>query len=132
MKQANTHPAAIAALLICTHLFWTGCETESVSDQQIRISPESAQIRINQSIELIASGGFNYTWSLSNEGIGVLSTRTGARTVYTSRISPVSSATNITTQVITVTSTLTTAGGGSTNTVSTGLQGSAQAYFQHL
>ncbi len=108
----------------------TGCETESVSDNKVRISPESAAIGVNESVTLNASGGFDYSWSLSNSSLGVLSTRSGPTTVYTSR-SANTSTNQATVQVVTVVSSVQSGGRQSgTNTVS-GVAGSAEAYIEH-
>ncbi len=131
MKQANTHLTAMALCLVCINLMWVGCETESVAEQKVQISPESAQISKDQSIELIASGGFDYTWSLSDSGIGTLSTRSGPRTFYTSRLAATNVTTKILQQVITVNSSISTAG-GTTNTPDSVLEQSAESYIQHL
>jgi hypothetical protein len=61
-----------------------GCETEPVSTMQVQVTPETATVYDGQSIEFTASGGVEYTWSLSDETLGILSTRHGAKTVYTS------------------------------------------------
>ncbi|MCX7591188.1 MAG: hypothetical protein N2255_06115, partial [Kiritimatiellae bacterium] len=65
-----------------------GCETESASSP-IRITPDSVTIRKGESVEFTATGGFIYEWHLQDDkdpakNWGVLSTRTGSRTVYTS------------------------------------------------
>jgi hypothetical protein len=133
MKQVNT---LYALMTVCALLggamLWNGCETESVSDQKVTISPSFERLAINQVLELIASGGFEYTWSLEDETIGTLSTRTGPRTVYTARVNPGTNAaaTAISLQTVTVTSTVSS--GGSTNSVSSGLQASAIATIEHV
>jgi hypothetical protein len=75
----------------------TGCDTESTEQASIHISPNNARVRIHQSQEFVVTGFTDYTWSLSNNEIGVLSTTKGDRTVYTA----VSSASNVV-QVLTV------------------------------
>ncbi|MBL7077482.1 MAG: hypothetical protein ISS31_08415 [Kiritimatiellae bacterium] len=82
---------------------FVGCETESASQNNIRINPASAIILIDESLELTASGGFDYEWSLENEAWGTLSTTIGNRTVYTSAYDPAAD-TWQEHQVITVTS----------------------------
>lgn len=133
MKQVNTlYTLLTASALLGGAILWNGCETESVSDQKVTISPSFERLAINQVLELIASGGFEYTWSLEDETIGTLSTRKGPRTVYTARVNPSTNdtATAITIQTVTVTSTVST--GGSTNSVASGLQASGTAMIEHV
>jgi len=79
---------SLSALAFIGLIISTGCETETASENDVRISPSSIGLRPNQTAEFTASGGYEYTWSLSNDSIGVLTTRTGPRTVYINR-SPV-------------------------------------------
>jgi len=82
---------AIPLLVVSTvigGLCFVGCETESASQNNIVISPRSAIILIDEAIELTASGGFDYEWSLEQETWGTLSTTIGPRTVYTSSYDP--------------------------------------------
>ena len=60
-----------------------GCETEALSQHSLEITPNSANLSINESITLTASGGWNYKWSLSDNTAGNLSRLTGQRVVYT-------------------------------------------------
>ncbi|MDP6810967.1 MAG: hypothetical protein QGH42_13465 [Kiritimatiellia bacterium] len=69
-------------------LCFVGCETESASQNNVLISPRSAIILIDNTVELTASGGFDYEWSLEQEEWGTLSTTKGSRTVYTSAHDP--------------------------------------------
>lgn len=67
-----------------------GCDTESVDENNVVITPSTATIDKGEAITFTASGGFEYEWSLGDvEGGDVnqwakLSTRKGASTVYTS------------------------------------------------
>lgn len=81
-----------------------GCETETANENDVRISPSFAQLGVNQSQRFSASGGFNYTWALSNEDLGFLTSRSGSETTYISRSSGNTNGTAVT-QVLTVTST---------------------------
>ncbi len=60
-----------------------GCETEPSSQISIAVTPNTAELKLGESQEFIASGWEDYTWSLAKTNIGVLSTKTGDRTVYT-------------------------------------------------
>lgn len=121
--------AGLSAILSAVTLVMliTGCETEPVGTTQVKVSPESVTISEGQAIEFTARDGFEYQWSLTagKEQWGTLSTRQGARTVYTSMYTPPSAATDIT-QILTVTSVIRGAGG--TNTAA-GV--TAQAYITH-
>jgi hypothetical protein len=65
-----------------------GCETESSSSSSVSISPSSATLYAGESREFTASGGDNYEWSLSSSDYGLLSTKSGGSTVYTSMYEP--------------------------------------------
>lgn len=60
----------------------TGCESDS-ADQQITVSPGGATIAAGQAISFTASGGYDYTWSISDPNLGYLNTRTGPTVIYT-------------------------------------------------
>ena len=60
-----------------------GCETEPLSEHSMEITPNSANLMINESVTLTASGGWNYKWSLSDNTAGNLSRLTGQRVIYT-------------------------------------------------
>jgi len=112
--------AALGGVLLCS------CDSEPAS-ASIEISPSSALVRVGQSILFTALGGYEYRWSLSNENLGVLTTRVGQTTTYTSVAS--TGGTN-TTQVLTVQSTIEGVhGGDGTNTA---YQATAEAYITHL
>jgi len=66
-----------AVVLIC------GCETDPATED-VFITPPTSTIQFGQSIQLRASGGYDYTWSLSDNALGTLTVDTGPSTVYTS------------------------------------------------
>lgn len=123
--------AAVAAMVLIA-----GCETESADQISITITPNNATIQKEESREFTASGWRDYTWSLTDPSIGVLSVTKGDRTTYTAIKGPTS--TNETfPQILTLTinvpadnSSSTTT---STNTVPdpTGLV-TAQAWITHV
>jgi hypothetical protein len=101
MKRITISLLVVLALI--GGLSFVGCETESASQNNVLISPRSAIILIDNTVELTASGGFDYEWSLEQEEWGTLSTTEGNRTVYTSAYDPAAD-TWQEHQVITVTS----------------------------
>ncbi len=122
--------AAVALLLtVSATLLWSGCEVDSVSDNNLRIDPATATLRINESREFTASGGFEYTWTLENEEWGTLSARTGNRVVYTSLYDPGAEAENAR-QVLTVSSTVESAAETNDNGSATYTQ-TAEAIITH-
>lgn len=98
--------AAVVAIL-------NGCDTEPSNQIAIHISPNNAQVKVHESQEFFATGFTDYTWTLSDTKIGVLSTTKGGHTVYTA----VTSASNIV-QVLTVTARLSLDTNGAPITVS--------------
>lgn len=101
-------PIAAALLLL---VLATGCEVDSAS-QNIRVSPANVELSEGQSQEFTVSGGYDYRWSLANEGWGLLNPRVGARVVYVSRYAPAANAV----QTITVTSFIEGSGADSNDT----------------
>ncbi len=73
-------PLFISAGIFATFI---GCETEPLSEHSLQISPNSANLALNESITLTASGGWNYKWSLSDTTAGRLSKLVGQSVVYT-------------------------------------------------
>ena len=63
----------------------TGCETESSDQASIQITPNTASMPVGSSLEFVASGWTDYTWSLvgTHANAGVISTKKGDSTVYT-------------------------------------------------
>ncbi len=115
------------AAMLASLIFWTsGCETEPSEQISVSISPNTAQLRLGESQEFVASGWEDYTWSLGTPGIGVLSTKKGNSTIYT--------AVTGTNDVQTLTLTVNVRGAPSTNTI-IGVTGSSlissQALIQH-
>jgi hypothetical protein len=126
----NKMPVLIAvagialASIVC---FLTGCESES-ADTQVTVTPGGATIAGGQSIEFTASGGYDYTWSLSDPSLGTLNTRTGPTVVYTASSSSSSSGTVQTLTVISSIAGASTVADTSTNTTTgAGYNGSATA-----
>lgn len=92
------------------------------------MTPSSATLQSGQWADFTASGGYEYTWSLENEGWGVLSSRHGMTVRYTSTYSPDPEAAENPVQILRVTSTIT--GTGGTNTTS--YSASGEAYITHF
>ena len=110
MKKAFFLFAAMAAAVFAI----TGCESESMAEHSVTISPSYANLALNQSATLTANGGWNYKWSLSNREAGSLSQSTGRTVVYTAKKEGV-------TQTVTVTGNGTTSessGSSGTNATS--------------
>ena len=79
---------AIWVVFICccaaaASLLFIGCEATSSADLQLTLNPRSATLHSGDSQTFTVSGGFDYRWSLSDETIGVLDTRSGNKVVYT-------------------------------------------------
>lgn len=75
--------ALFGILLTSVFIGITGCETESSDQIAIKISPNTARVRVGESQEFVATGFSDYTWSLSKPEMGAISTTKGDRTVYT-------------------------------------------------
>jgi hypothetical protein len=106
-------------------LGWVGCETQSATSK-VTIDPSSATVSAGQSITFTASGGYNYTWSLSDHTLGTLSTTTGDSTTYTSLYDPGPS--NSAVQVLTVASSI----AGSSSTNGAPAEWTAEVYINHI
>ena len=100
-------------LLLLAGLAGSGCNDMSVepANQNPEVTPSSAQISKGQSIEFTASKGYEFQWRLEHEDWGILSARTGDKTVYTSTHDPAAGA--VDSQVLTVDSTITGTSGPS-------------------
>ncbi|MBN2302648.1 MAG: hypothetical protein JXN60_09045 [Lentisphaerae bacterium] len=109
---------AIMAAVIMT----SGCDTDS-SYAPVKITPSSATIVRMGSVEFTASGGYDYTWDLEDDSLGILSDVTGEKTRYTSLYDPGAS---IKIQVVKVTSTIEDASTSSAYTAT------AEAYVSHI
>lgn len=96
----------IRALVAATFCFaaaslFIGCENESAASASLSVSPPSATLTAaNASVALRASGGWNYSWSLSDSSIGQLNKASGKEVLYTASVFG-----SNTTQVITVSAT---------------------------
>ena len=112
--------------LLALMLVFSGCETESSEQIALSITPNTVTLRAGQSQEFVASGFEDYTWSLSDADIGVLSTRKGNSTIYTA----LRSATNHT-QTLTVTVNVPESGTGSVMSPGTTNRVSARALITH-
>jgi len=115
----------IAVLAICVR-FICGCEVDSATEE-LKVTPESARVKRGQSVEFHVTGGYHYRWSLEQESWGMLSSRTGDTTVYTSLYSPDTN--EVAVQVITVSSTIPGSAGGTTN--APGYEITAKVYVIH-
>ncbi len=115
-------------------LLTAGCETESSSQIAVAIYPNNATLSKGESREFTASGWRDYSWSLSDTSIGVLSTTKGDRTTYTAVKGSSSDDTNLT-QILTLSISIadgSTSTGTSTNTPPVIVQTiSAQALILH-
>lgn len=80
MKKAIFQMLAVVASAV---LIW-GCETSSTNEVEVKITPENATVsKAAPSVELSASGGWQYNWSLSDTKIGKLSRHYGSSVIYT-------------------------------------------------
>jgi hypothetical protein len=117
-------------------LFLISCEVGPVSNDDLKVSPESIGLYKNESAEFTASGGYHYTWSLSDSTKGILSTTNGSTTRYTSRYDPGedSSTNSVFVQILTVSSTIPGSAnpGGGTASNTTSYVGTAQARIEHF
>ncbi len=141
-----TFSLLVIALTLGAVVLQTGCETQSAEANGLRVEPHAIGLRVNQTQEFTATGGFSYTWTLSDPSLGVLSRREGPTTTYTSRFNgSTGSDSNSTSsgsviQHLTVTSTVgtdrqtTSTTDGSTNTtvVDSGFIDTAEAIIEHL
>lgn len=103
-----------------------GCEVESAS-RKIEIHPDSGTIKYGQSLTLSALNGYVYTWSLSDNTMGTLNTRSGIQVTYTSLTDP---ATPVV-QVITVSSTFSDTDESGTGSNAPVVH-TAEAYITHI
>lgn len=82
---------AVSFISVCAAvlaMFAAGCEVDS-ADSSIHIDPSAARVgHVGHSVELTASGGYYYRWSLENTQLGDLDTLRGNRVVYTSLYQP--------------------------------------------
>lgn len=124
-KSIGLWLGCVAALAPLAFLL-TGCEVSSAS-RNIEINPNAATIKYGQALTLSALNGYVYTWSLSDNTIGTLNTRSGIQVIYTSLTDP---ATPVV-QIITASSTFSdddSSGTGSNSPV----VHTAEAYITHI
>ena len=123
MKQRSMIIAAV--LLLPAMLFLvSGCDEIKPAAEGPSISPSSGTINKGQSITFTASDGFEYSWSIGNRDIGILSNDKGQTTTYTSLTDPASE----TVQTLTLRSRII----GSQGTNGTAYSTSAEAYIRHV
>lgn len=135
MKKKLTMASRIASLLgaaLVSTALLSGCDTESADELNTIISPDSVTITIDEAVVFTASGGFEYRWSLADDDLGTLNTRTGSSVVYTSRSDPGLSNTvpNTVLQVLSVASTLRDS--ATTNQVDELFTRTAEAFITHV
>ena len=105
-----------AVLSLALSLFCVGCETKSATEAEVLVDPPAITLKNGESATFTATGWHEYRWSLQHEDWGILSNKTGDRTVYTS----ISSASGVQTLTVTAVNT-------NTNEPTT-----AKAYISHL
>jgi hypothetical protein len=113
---------------LATVITQSGCETESASDNSVRISPARVRVTNGQTVPFTASGGFDYSWALSDSTLGFISASTGPSTIYTANFQAPTNL--ITVQTLTVTSKIGSGGSNSTTTAS-GFTKTAEAIIEH-
>ncbi len=119
----NKFALLLSSIAICLPLLgMVGCETEASDQASISVTPNTAEIALGASQVFTASGWQDYSWSLSDSSVGVLSTTTGDSTTYTAVLAMTSNST----QVLTVTAN--SAASGTTNAATL----TAQALITHL
>jgi len=105
-----------AAAVIGILLTGGGCSTEPTSINNVAITPSRVELRRGESQEFVASGGYDYAWSLEGGNAvdewGWISPTRGPRTVYTATRNG-GGASNGTIRILTVTSYI--EGSGSTD-----------------
>ena len=97
---------AVAMLAAAGMTIWSGCEVGSATET-IYVDPSSVVLEQGQFQTFTASGGYDYTWSLSPEGAGKLNVRHGGTVVFEMMADPGSSSNGAGTVQIICTSTIT-------------------------
>ena len=124
-NQLILNPVMMSCVAAVVSLAIVGCETQPVTET-ISIDPQSATLHYGESVTFTASGGFDYTWSLSNTSLGTLSNTTGPTTTYTSLY-------NATTSGATAVQTITASAGIEDTASSTNATfGSARVTVNHI
>ncbi len=80
--------SSLALSAVLSSLFLAAsCETDSAgaTGKGIKVSPSYTKVNSGESVALTASGGYSYSWKLSNPEIGSLSGTVGASVVYTAQ-----------------------------------------------
>ena len=113
MKAIRFRAVLIGLGLLATACILAGCEASS-ANSPITVTPQSVVLYYGQSQQFIATGGYDYTWTLSDNSSGTLNPRTGPSVIYTYT----SSSTSGQVQTITVTSTIQGSAGSATNSAS--------------
>jgi len=108
--NTTTRTCCASLFAVTLGLIWVGCEVDSATSK-VTIDPPSAAVSVGQSVTFTASGGYDYTWHLSQPTWGTLSTTTGDTTTYTSLYDPGPS--NSPVQVLTVNSSIPGSAGSS-------------------
>ncbi len=122
MKKLTMLLATVCLLPLILSI--TGCETESSSQISIKVTPNNVTLGIGGAQEFVASGWQDYSWSLSDNSAGVLSTTKGDSTIYTA----VAALSSNSTQTLTVSVDVTTTG-SSTNATTQSV--TARAIIKH-
>ena len=109
----------VAALMI-------GCEVTSKS-HRVEINPSAAALHKGESVTLVASGGNDYSWRLSNNNMGYLNAMRGDTVIYTSKFTPARGEDSLQKVIV-----LADVGTDDSITNSTALSRLATAYITHL
>lgn len=126
MNRSSALVCAFAFLLAgVTAVLLSGCEADPATEN-LTIQPGSAVLSAGASQEFTVTGGYDYKWTLKNDGVGSLSAVTGNRTVYTA---PTSISTGAT-QTIIVDSTIEGTSGSTSNNTAYHVLGQATITFK--
>lgn len=125
MKRAG-YILFLSSISACLLILVNGCETTPATDKP-QITPSAAVVKIGNSVEFTASGGYEYTWSLEDPTLGRLDTLRGSRVVYRSMYDP--GASNSALQILTVSSTIS---GASQVTNAPSFEHTAEAHITHI
>lgn len=120
----KTYISALSILVGVMLLAGCDVQVDSSRETTVVITPSAASISRNGTVDLVASQGANYKWSLEKEEWGNLSTRSGERTTYRSVYDPGTNSTVV--QVVKVTSS------PQGTTTSNSFVHTAEAYISHV
>ena len=73
---------AVALLAAAGMTIWSGCDVGSATEN-IQIDPSDVTLEKGQSQVFTVSGGYDYTWALSDDASGSLNTRQGDTVTFT-------------------------------------------------